>query len=113
MPTYEYICQSCNEEFEIFQSMKADRLKECPKCNEPSLRRLIGIGAGIIFKGSGFYETDYKRAKNGGSAESGEGGEGGESKGEEKKETAASDSTKASSESSGSDSSKAKSENAK
>ena len=107
MPTYEYICQSCNEEFEIFQSMKADRLKECPKCSEPSLRRLIGIGAGIIFKGSGFYETDYKRAKNGGS------GEGGESKGEEKKETAASDSTKASSESSGSDSSKAKSENAK
>ena len=128
MPTYEYICQSCNEEFEIFQTMKADRLKECPKCSEPSLRRLIGIGAGIIFKGSGFYETDYKRAKNGEGGESGEGGEGGESgeggeggesgeggegKGEGKKETAASDSTKASSESSGSDSSKAKSENAK
>lgn len=61
MPTYDYICQSCSEEFEIFQSIKEAPLKKCPKCKRQRLKRLIGTGAGILFKGSGFYETDYKR----------------------------------------------------
>ena len=60
MPTYEYECKSCSHVFEVFQSMTAKLLNKCPKCRK-SIRRLFGIGAGIIFKGSGFYETDYKR----------------------------------------------------
>ena len=60
MPTYEYECRSCHHEFEVFQNMSADPLKNCPKCNKESLFRKIGAGAGIIFKGSGFYETDYR-----------------------------------------------------
>ncbi|MEL0117995.1 MAG: FmdB family zinc ribbon protein [Opitutae bacterium] len=70
MPTYEYICDSCSHEMEVFQSMSADRLTMCPDCNKESLRRKIGIGAGIIFKGSGFYETDYKN-KSGSKEDSG------------------------------------------
>jgi putative FmdB family regulatory protein len=62
MPTYEYACRLCKHQFELFQSMKDDRLSLCPSCGEDGLKRLIGLGAGIIFKGSGFYETDYKRA---------------------------------------------------
>ncbi len=62
MPTYEYACRSCDEVFEIFQSMRDAPLTNCPKCGKPGVKRLIGRGAGIIFKGSGFYETDYKRA---------------------------------------------------
>lgn len=61
MPTYEYVCDKCNHEFELFQSMKDDPIDKCPECNSKRVRRLIGGGAGIIFKGSGFYETDYKR----------------------------------------------------
>jgi putative FmdB family regulatory protein len=63
MPTYEYLCHNgdCSHEFETFQSMKDDALVTCPACKQPTLRRKIGLGAGIIFKGSGFYETDYKR----------------------------------------------------
>ena len=67
MPNYDYVCDSCSHEFEIFQSMSADRLTTCPKCEQESLRRKIGIGAGIIFKGSGFYETDYKNKSKPGS----------------------------------------------
>ena len=73
MPTYEYACRLCDQQFEIFQSIKADPLSECPSCGENGLRRLIGRGAGIIFKGSGFYETDYKRdTSKGATGESGE-----------------------------------------
>jgi len=61
MPTYQYECSSCGHTFEIFQSMTKDRLSKCPKCKKSKLQRLIGTGSGIIFKGSGFYETDYKR----------------------------------------------------
>ncbi len=61
MPTYEYRCKSCGHEFEEFQSMTADPLVVCPKCAEPSLKRVLGSGAGMIFKGSGFYLTDYKK----------------------------------------------------
>ncbi|MBN2131955.1 MAG: zinc ribbon domain-containing protein [Sedimentisphaerales bacterium] len=60
MPTYEYECQQCGHEFEQFQSITANALRKCPECSKLSLKRLIGTGAGIIFKGSGFYETDYR-----------------------------------------------------
>lgn len=60
MPTYEYACDSCGHEFEEFQSITAKPLRKCPECKKPALRRLIGTGAGIIFKGSGFYQTDYR-----------------------------------------------------
>ena len=61
MPTYEYVCEKCDHEFEAFQSIKADPLTDCPQSKRKGkVRRLIGTGAGIIFKGSGFYETDYR-----------------------------------------------------
>lgn len=60
MPTYEYRCDACGHELEEFQSMTAKPLKKCPDCGKNKLVRLIGTGAGIIFKGSGFYETDYR-----------------------------------------------------
>jgi putative FmdB family regulatory protein len=59
MPTYEYRCKECGHEFELFQSMKDDPVECCPKCNG-KVERLIGTGAGLIFKGSGFYATDYR-----------------------------------------------------
>ena len=61
MPTYEYACQKCGHEFEQFQSMRDEPLKKCPKCKKQSLKRLVGSGAGLIFKGTGFYITDYKK----------------------------------------------------
>jgi len=60
MPTYEYVCESCGHELERFQSITARPLRKCPKCGKNKLQRLIGTGAGIIFKGSGFYQTDYR-----------------------------------------------------
>lgn len=72
MPTYEYACQSCEHEFEQFQSMRDAPLKECPECGEKSLKRLVGGGAGLIFKGSGFYITDYKKKAGGESKAAGE-----------------------------------------
>ncbi len=60
MPTYDYICDACQHEFEAFESMKADSQTICPSCHEPKLRRKIGMGAAILFKGSGFYQTDYR-----------------------------------------------------
>ena len=60
MPTYEYICDSCKHQFEQFQSIKARPIRKCPECGKLSAKRLIGAGAGIIFKGSGFYQTDYR-----------------------------------------------------
>ncbi len=62
MPTYDYLCKSCEEEFEIFHSITAESLTQCPSCEKETLERLIGVGAGIIFKGSGFYQTDYKNS---------------------------------------------------
>jgi len=59
MPTYEYECKKCKRTFEEFQSIMAKPLQKCPKC-KGEVRRLIGRGAGIIFKGSGFYQTDYR-----------------------------------------------------
>lgn len=60
MPTYDYACEKCDHRFEQFQSITARPLRKCPSCGSQSLKRLIGTGAGIIFKGSGFYETDYR-----------------------------------------------------
>lgn len=60
MPTYEYLCDNCGHKFEKFQMMSASLLKKCPECAKMKLKRLIGTGAGIIFKGNGFYETDYR-----------------------------------------------------
>lgn len=59
MPTYDYVCQECGHEFSSFQNMSDAHLETCPKCSKKALRRKIGTGAGIIFKGSGFYCTDY------------------------------------------------------
>ena len=73
MPTYDYQCDACHHAFEEWQSFKDDALTKCPKCKKNKLRRLFGGGAAIIFKGSGFYETDYRRKdeekKNGKPAE--------------------------------------------
>lgn len=60
MPTYDYVCAACEHHLEVFQSMTAKELKKCPACGKKKLQRLIGAGAGVIFKGSGFYQTDYK-----------------------------------------------------
>ena len=61
MPTYQYECTHCGHDFEALQSMTDKKLKKCPQCGKNGLERLIGSGTGIIFKGSGFYETDYKK----------------------------------------------------
>jgi len=60
MPTYEYQCDACDHAFEQFQSISAGALRKCPECGKMKLKRLISTGAGVIFKGSGFYETDYR-----------------------------------------------------
>lgn len=60
MPTYDYRCNACNHEFELFQSMSEGVKKKCPVCGKLKLERLIGTGSALIFKGSGFYETDYR-----------------------------------------------------
>ena len=93
MPTYDYECAKCGT-FELFQSMKDDALKVCPHCKGKKITRLIGTGAGIIFKGSGFYETDYRS----------ESYKKGKSAAESSKEAASSDSSSSSSDSSSSSS---------
>ena len=97
MPTYEYKCSSCGQKFEKFQSITAAPIKKCPHCGKNTAQRLIGTGAGLIFKGSGFYITDYRsegykeKAKaEGGETKKSDGGEGGastEAKPSEKKES--------------------------
>src|ERR687889_287424 len=62
MPTYDYKCDACGPAFEQFQSMTAAPIRKCPKCKKNKVKRLIGTGAGLIFKGSGFYITDYRDA---------------------------------------------------
>lgn len=61
MPTYQYECEACGHEFEMLQSMTEAKIRKCPKCGKLKLARLIGSGSGLIFKGTGFYETDYKK----------------------------------------------------
>ena len=80
MPTYDYVCDGCGHAFELFQSMTELVKSTCPKCKKKKLRRLIGAGGAIVFKGSGFYKTDYRSDsyKKGAAADSGGGkGEGG------------------------------------
>ncbi len=60
MPTYDYVCDNCEHEFELFQSITDPVKRKCPECGKLKLRRLFGTGAAIVFKGSGFYETDYR-----------------------------------------------------
>jgi putative FmdB family regulatory protein len=60
MPTYDYVCEACEHAFELFQSIKDEAKRKCPECGKQKLRRLIGPGAAIVFKGSGFYKTDYR-----------------------------------------------------
>jgi len=61
MPTYDYVCAKCGHELEAFQAMKDPPLKQCPACKRRTLKRQVGGGAGLIFKGTGFYITDYKK----------------------------------------------------
>ena len=89
MPTYDYVCDGCGHAFELFQSMTDAVKKTCPKCGKKKLRRLIGAGGAIVFKGSGFYKTDYRSDsyKKGAEADkksSGGSGDGGGSKPESK-----------------------------
>lgn len=60
MPTYDYQCDACNHKFELFQSITAEPERKCPQCKKLKLRRLFGTGAAVMFKGSGFYTTDYR-----------------------------------------------------
>ena len=96
MPTYEYKCSSCGQKFEKFQSITAAPIRKCPHCGKSTAQRLIGTGAGLIFKGSGFYITDYRsegykekaKAESGSSdSKKGDGGGTTESKPAEKKES--------------------------
>ncbi len=81
MPTYEYECLNCQHRFEEFQSITDEPVSHCPKCSSAQVRRVIGVGMGIIFKGSGFYETDYKKkvSSSDGSSEKKSSGETGKS----------------------------------
>jgi putative FmdB family regulatory protein len=90
MPPYEYKCSECGEVSEIFQSITARPIRKCPACGKNKLKRLLGTGAGLIFKGSGFYETDYRSdsyKKAAQSETSGTGSEKKETKAETKTET--------------------------
>ncbi|RLS76735.1 MAG: zinc ribbon domain-containing protein [Planctomycetota bacterium] len=82
MPTYDYVCDGCGHAFELFQSMTDSVKKTCPKCGKKKLRRLIGAGGAIVFKGSGFYKTDYRSEsyKKGAAADSGGSGDAGKKK---------------------------------
>ena len=60
MPTYEYRCHACDNKWEEFQSIKAEPTKKCPKCKKVKAERIISAGGGILFKGTGFYQTDYR-----------------------------------------------------
>lgn len=65
MPTYDYKCAACGHRFERFESINDDGAKPCPKCNKKKSKRMLGTGAGLIFKGAGFYTTDYKNPSGG------------------------------------------------
>ena len=70
MPSYDYKCRECGYTFEEFQSMKDELLTICPSCGKPALKRLMAGGVGMIFKGSGFYLTDYKKTGSSSSSSS-------------------------------------------
>lgn len=87
MPTYDYKCNACGHRFELFQSMKDSPKRKCPACEKNALERLIGTGAAILFKGSGFYETDYRSESYRKSAEAEKSSGSSESKSETKPDT--------------------------
>ena len=89
MPTYDYLCDACGHAFEEWQSFTAEKLTKCPSCKKKKLTRLFGSGAAIVFKGSGFYDTDYRQAdaKKKEDAKKPAAPEGGENKGDAKAET--------------------------
>ena len=87
MPNYDYKCETCGHQFEVFQSMNDDKLTDCPLDDcDGSVKRLLGTGGGIIFKGAGFYETDYRSSsyKAGAKADKAPSGHKSESKSESK-----------------------------
>lgn len=99
MPTYDYECDACGHQFELFQSISADPEKKCPECKKLKLRRLIGTGAAVMFKGSGFYQTDYRSEsyKKSASADSkSSGGSGSDSSGGSSSKSGASSESKGS-----------------
>jgi putative FmdB family regulatory protein len=102
VPTYDYICKSCGHKLELFQSMSEAPKRKCPDCGKLKLERQIGMGAGVLFKGSGFYETDYrsdsyqKGAKAEKEAKSSKTEKGSEKKSEPKKKKDKGDSSSAS-----------------
>jgi putative FmdB family regulatory protein len=87
MPTYDYVCDGCGHKFELFQSINDPLARKCPKCKKLKLRRLFGIGAAVMFKGSGFYQTDYRSDsyKKAASADTAPSSDGGSSKGSDNK----------------------------
>ena len=94
MPTYDYKCDACGHQFERFQSITAAPIRKCPSCGKSKVRRLIGPGAGLIFKGSGFYITDYRSEGYKDAAKKGEGSStASEAKSESESDTAATKTT--------------------
>lgn len=93
MPTYEYVCDACQHQFELFQSITAEPQKKCPECGKNKLRRLIGPGAAIVFKGSGFYKTDYRSESYKKAAAADKSGSDGKAKSESKSKTETSKAT--------------------
>ena len=110
MPTYDYQCEACDHTFEEYQSIKAKQLRKCPSCGERKLIRLIGTGGGVIFKGSGFYQTDYRSAEYKKSAEA-EKKTGEKSKSKDKSSKGESSPSKSAGKTSESDAAGSKSEN--
>ncbi|TWT37539.1 Zinc ribbon domain protein [Posidoniimonas corsicana] len=101
MPTYDYQCDACDHEFELFQGINDPVKKKCPECGKLKLRRLFGTGAAVVFKGSGFYETDYRSDSYKKAAEKDKKGEssksdGGKAKGEKAKKSTGDKAKKAS-----------------
>ena len=97
MPTYDYICDDCKHEFEAFESIKADPQKVCPECRKETLRRKIGPGAAVLFKGSGFYQTDYRSESYKSAAKADKPSEGSKSNGDSGSSTSKSESKPAAS----------------
>ncbi len=98
MPTYEYGCKLCGYRFEEFQNIADEPMVTCPSCGKESLERLVSGGAGLIFKGSGFYITDYKKQNNQSAAAGGNGADSTQSKKKESSSSTSKDKTKDTSE---------------
>ncbi len=98
MPTYDYLCDACGNKFELYQSITAPVKRKCTECGRSKLRRLIGTGAAIMFKGSGFYQTDYRSDSYKKQAAADKPPESSESKSDSKSETKSESKTEAKSE---------------